>query len=430
MSTADLRKRGVSLLRHFAQGESHNWTSYLGRTTLRHASRLSVCRREHLQRGPLLLGHGNRPVSWHFHGWKDCYLAFNDPYGEILHNVFTLTRAGFLEVDRFVSVVGSLTALHLLVALTPRVIHFFDMNPCAVVWGKMLLEVISVATTPQEFISRIFARDVASFEEKRGKLSHVNQAEFLAQPVSEVWQRSTQALLGRESRETYCSVLVPFQRGEQRFGWNTPSILPCEDRRRFRTYTRTGLGPQGRLPSDGFASFLYGEGWLSSPWTFEEVRRKLDATPIFWAAPVDFPCASVEEVLCGVGRGDRVAGERVVIYVMDMFSSGFAAFWPLSQAARYRGDGRLVVLQSITARKDELVLELVGARDGAPRWRSLSVWDSSMLLPPHVCQIGEGQRPGCRGEGVDVSRALEETAARAVWTAHPRLIEELARFPS
>lgn len=51
---------------------------------------------------------------------------------------------------------------------------------------------------------------------------------------------------------------MPFQHGELRWGWNTPRVVPCEDRHLVSTCTRSGLGSQGRLPQDGVASYHYG----------------------------------------------------------------------------------------------------------------------------------------------------------------------------
>merc|ERR1712008_605538 len=151
---------------------------------------------------------------------------------------------------------------------SPREVHLFDMNDCAVDWAHMLCELILSSGSPQSFISRVFARDVEAFEQRVGTLTHLNQEDFLSLPVSWRLRWSTEELLSAPARDVYANVLVPLQDGQRRFGWNTPRIVPCEDRRRLRNYTRTGLGAQGRLPGDGFASFLYGEGWLASQWTY------------------------------------------------------------------------------------------------------------------------------------------------------------------
>ena len=154
---------------------------------------------------------GWRGVSWPFHGWPDCYMAFNDPPGELLHITLSLVRARPLHVDRLVSVAGSMTALNLLTVLSPRHIHFFDMNPCAVQWGKMLCELILLSETPQEFMSRLFARNLIEFERDVGKLTFSNQDKFLMGPVSTDLRVATQQALSHQSASVYCHVLYAYQ---------------------------------------------------------------------------------------------------------------------------------------------------------------------------------------------------------------------------
>ncbi|CAJ1383235.1 unnamed protein product [Effrenium voratum] len=347
---------------------------------------------------PLGYGNGKRE-STTFAGWSNCYLGCNDPYGETLHSILSLVRAKYLTVDRFVSVVGSFVALQFLLVLKPKALHFFDMNPQQVLWAKMLCELIAISQTPQEFISRVFARPVRGFERRLGsggftgeRLTHLNQHRFLRLAASKRWRDSTLQRLSASGRATYREVLMPLQEDEKP-GWFTPQLLPCEDRRRFRAKARTGLGPQGRLPGDRFASMLYGEGWLTNQQTFHLVKCKLARTPITWTAGIDFTGAAPEDLIQGE---ERSRGERTLLFAMDMWSSHFARPLPRQSTLRWRNEGRLVAVQSITAEKHELVQELVGSDD--LRWRSLSEWDSGELLPPHICQVGEVLHEGCRLE--------------------------------
>eukprot|EP00434_Breviolum_minutum_P005829 symbB.v1.2.005140.t1/scaffold226.1/size261315/19 len=201
----------------------------------------------------------------------------------------------------------------------------------------MQIELIKISKTPQEYISRTFARE-----------------------------------------------------GDQP-GWFTPSLLPCEDRRRLRTLARTGLGPQGRLPGDRCASLLYGEGWLSNQETFSIVKQKLLTTPMTWTTDVDFTTATPQDIIPDE-FGFSTEGSRNLLFAMDMWSSHFARPLSMQRTLEWRGEGRLVVVQSITAQKSELVEELVGSVGSTSTdltWRSLSDWDSTELLPPHICQVGE-----------------------------------------
>lgn len=363
------------------------------------------------------LGYGNgKKESAIFADWANCYLASNDPYGETLHSILSLMRSGYVEVDRFVSVVGSFVALQFLLVLRPRAIHFFDMNAHQIRFAQLLCELIKISKSPQDFLSRVFARGVLAFERRlegaRGRrLSLLNQKAFMALPVSPGWRQKTLAMLSPAAQEVYVNVLQPLQDGD-RPGWFTPMIRPCEDRRRLSTCTRTGLGAQGRLPGDGFASFLYGEGWLTSDWTFNVVKEKLSTVPITWTADVDFPQARRAKICPEAPK----SGESTLVFTMDMWSSDFAKHWPRKRTLEWRPSaGRLAVIQSITAAKHELVQELVGDEDEGDgpeglRWRSLSDWDSAALLPPHICQVGEVLHEGCRPQGEE---------GMLMWRRHP-----------
>jgi len=344
------------------------------------------------------MGQGNgRWESTVFADWANCYLGSNDPYGETLHSILSLAKAEFFNVDRFVSVVGSFVALQFLLILKPRAIHFFDMNPCAVKWAQMLCELITISSSPQEYMSRLFARDVAAFEwhDEYRRLLYLNQHRFLKSPPCQVWRETTCALLSPSARATYEEILVPLQAGAKT-RWYTPRLVPCEDRRELKSLARSGLGAQGRLPLDGRASFLYGEGWLTSQLTFDNVKRKLQTVPITWSSGVDFPtvrsgdiCQDISGDVCqDISSLDE--SQNVLIFAMDMWSSNFARQWWPKEMMTWRPKcGRLVVIQSITAGKHELVRELVGdVEKKTLAWQSFSDWKSEKLLPTHIWQCG------------------------------------------
>ena len=278
---------------------------------------------------------GWRLRSWRFQGWEDCYLGFNDPpgtraecragggklvcvcvcvlslafaemrlrraSGEMLHIILSLVRARMTEVDQLLSVAGSMTSLNLLTALRPRQIHFFDMNPCAIAWGKMLLELIAASNSRQEFMSQLFARDLLAFEQTHGGLTYLNQHQYLATSTSPKLREEAQGRLSTEGAEVYREILAPFQELRRRRDWHTPRLAPCEDRRKVPNRTRSGLGSQGRLPADGVASYHYGEGWLASEWTFQQASRG-ERHSFFWgdwhAARSSSSCARRQLLSC------------------------------------------------------------------------------------------------------------------------------------
>ncbi|CAE7799788.1 rnf217 [Symbiodinium microadriaticum] len=323
-----------------------------------------------------------------------------------------------------------MTALNLLTAVNPRRLHFFDMNPCAILWGKMLCELILLSDTPQEFVSRLFARSVAEFECDAGQLTFRNQEKFLTRPVSAAMREETRQALSDEAASVYSQILSGYQDGAVRDGWNTPRIVPCEDRRRLHHSTRSGLGSQGRLPGDGVASFHYGEGWLASSWLYGEVRRKLRETQPTWSSQVDFPAAGPEDLLPDLAGACE--SPITLLFLMDMFSSEFASAWSPDQALRMaRHAGRLLVAQTITAQKSHLLQELIPGQ--TPPWMSLSDWDSMALLPQEFCRVGASLTPGCRppGSSGEVFRRCHPLMRDPSLTSHMhRLVEELTRSSS
>ncbi|CAJ1398197.1 unnamed protein product [Effrenium voratum] len=360
---------------------------------------------------------GWRLRSWRFQGWEDCYLGFNDPPGEMLHIILSLVRARMTEVDQLLSVAGSMTSLNLLTALRPRQIHFFDMNPCAIAWGKMLLELIAASNSRQEFMSQLFARDLLAFEQTHGGLTYLNQHQYLATSTSPKLREEAQGRLSTEGAEVYREILAPFQELRRRRDWHTPRLAPCEDRRKVPNRTRSGLGSQGRLPADGVASYHYGEGWLASEWTFQQVQQQLRKTPVRWSGGLDFPTASAEALAAESQHG-------ALLFLMDMFSSEFASAWPLHRAQRLQQRcGGLLLAQSITRDRQELLQELNGSS-----WRSLSDWDSQALLPSEFCRVGVDTSPGCRPPGLSgEALRLCHPLLRQASGADLQLLEELTR---
>jgi len=144
-------------------------------------------------------------------------------------------------------------------------------------------------------------------------------------------------------------------------------------------------------------------GVVDSKWTFNVVRDRLRSVPTTWTTGIDFPDAHPANIRRPPQSTNRGIGEaRALVFAMDMWSSDFAKPWPRDRTLAWRPhSGRLVAIQSITKDKHELVQELVGGEsdpDGLC-WRSLSDWDSTALLPRHVCQVGDELVDGCRCAG-------------------------------
>eukprot|EP00746_Dinoflagellata_sp_MGD_P029105 gnl/MRDRNA2_/MRDRNA2_168868_c0_seq1.p1 gnl/MRDRNA2_/MRDRNA2_168868_c0~~gnl/MRDRNA2_/MRDRNA2_168868_c0_seq1.p1 ORF type:complete len:409 (+),score=74.35 gnl/MRDRNA2_/MRDRNA2_168868_c0_seq1:137-1363(+) len=342
---------------------------------------------------------GGSDQSAQFEGFKDVYIDSGDPLGELLHNILSIVRAHEVHLDNFVSVVGSFSAVNLLTSIEPRNIVFFDMNPAAIEVAKLKCELINISDTPQDYISRIFARNVSSFEQAEGRLTKHNQHVFLGTPVDEELRTQTKALLTGAAKDIYESLLQQYQDPdfEDESMKNAPGTMqPCEDRTKLKGCTMSGLGGQ-HIPmmNKGF-SFRYGDGFLSSERTYSIVRRKLQTLPITWIAGVDFPASDAM-----FGREDAFHGNRTLLFVMDMFSSGFAADWTPDRIEGWRqavGQDALILMQTITRTRSDLVQKYATNEDGEGHWVSLSHWESSYLMPEILCEI-PGGRVYCDGNG-------------------------------
>eukprot|EP00929_Paragymnodinium_shiwhaense_P046826 TRINITY_DN23820_c0_g1_i1.p1 TRINITY_DN23820_c0_g1~~TRINITY_DN23820_c0_g1_i1.p1 ORF type:complete len:1246 (+),score=277.85 TRINITY_DN23820_c0_g1_i1:183-3920(+) len=361
--------------------------------------------------------HKTEKVPHYTGDFKDVLLGSTDPYGEILHNGLTLKANNFTKVDHFVSNVGSFTtAANLLLNVKPKEIHFFDESHEAVAWGKMLSELIQSSASPQDFVGRLFARDVATFESGVGaKLSAENQEAFLAAPIDEKLRASAKAALSLESRKVYHDVMQAYQEGTKvHDDWNVNGpLLPCEDRRKFSRYTRSRLGPTPAQPCEGSASFLYGEGFLASQKSFDTVKKKLSDIPTTWAAGVHIGDVDPDFVV------PETKGSTTIINVGDLFTNGRDELYTelptpydwnmlhLKAWKEYVGRDGLVLLQTGTPSKAGLVQELLGEQPDPssvpyrrPAWKSWSAWDSSAFLPPSVCVTGKKlHAEDCRAPG-------------------------------
>jgi len=322
------------------------------------------------------LGHGETSAA--FHGVNNLYIASGDPLGELLHILLSLRNTSLLEMDNFVSVVGSFEAMQLLVAIQPKQIVFFDENPAAIAMAKMKLELLEIASSPQEYITRIFARDVRKFEQTHSKLTSSNQEAFMAMGINEEIRRNTEELLTPDSAKVYKAVIVPHQAPSfaEPSWFSDGRLRPCNVRSIMTACTASGFGPQPQHPGDRLIGFRYGEGFLTNQHTYNILVHKIKTIPISWVQGVDFPASNPM-------FGRPASGDKTVVFVMDMFASKFASEWKLPKQQLWFdavGKEAFVLIQTIVEDRNQLVQQFNGSV-----WSSLSDWDSSPLMPALIC---------------------------------------------
>lgn len=214
----------------------------------------------------------------------ELYLASADRMDHVLRNVETLGTEGPTEVESYATVVGGLSGLNYLTVLRPRQLLFFDLNPSALAYARLIVELVAMSRSPAEFISRVFRRPVSSWLETTDApgLTVDTQADFLRQPIDPSIAADTFLRLSGRGRATFEETIGRFADGvplaETR---NCRRLLPCwpvTERVPVGAGEATGCDERGdRVPNTN--TFFFGHGWLSADAAFLSVRRCLTETP-------------------------------------------------------------------------------------------------------------------------------------------------------
>jgi len=210
----------------------------------------------------------------------DLYLASADRMDRVLANLRELRQISGAEVDTYATVVGGLSGLNYLLALRPRRLVFYDLNPTALSYARLVVEMIALASSPQDFISRVFARSVKRFLTTTGEseLTAASQKRYLAQPVEPALLADTLTRLSADGRRIYQTFLAPHLTAPLLNGVrNCRQLLPCwppDQRVPVGGGAAFGYDEAGQLvPNTN--TFFYGLGWLESPATFAQVQQAL-----------------------------------------------------------------------------------------------------------------------------------------------------------
>ena len=135
------------------------------------------------------------------------------------------------KIDSFVTVIGGLSGLNYLLELEPNQIKFFDVNEASFDYLKLIIELIKISSSPEDFISRIFSRDLTVFLESNGsRLDHQNQSDYLTKQYDNSILNDTLGNLSQQSQEVFEFFLLPFLNNEILDGKrNCRQLLPCLD---------------------------------------------------------------------------------------------------------------------------------------------------------------------------------------------------------
>ena len=218
-----------------------------------------------------------------YQGSKFVYTAHADPP----FDEHTIQRAN-RPFDVYMSVVGGMTGLEAMALpnFSADVIVFYDVNPFAIEFGKLVIQIVKQSKMRLEFLSHMLRRDLYKTgvfpppeDPPTGRMRRV--AEQLAR-TADVFTGELNLTVGE--RCAYDWLLreeshVCQKRDLYRDATKPPSIDPHRILRPHFTPWKT----------NNTCSFYYGHGWLTSEATFQRVQRALRAQVFFREFNLNLP---------------------------------------------------------------------------------------------------------------------------------------------
>lgn len=149
----------------------------------------------------------------HFENPEDVYVGLAED--EITMDKFLKnTLPHVSSVEEVVSVIGGMSVLHLLPSLdvsTVKSFHWFDVNCHALDNAQLILALIVASNSRNDFIRRIFARDVKKFLEDFGyhELTISNQHEYMKLEPDSLILEDTLSALSEKLKRVYKQNIIP-----------------------------------------------------------------------------------------------------------------------------------------------------------------------------------------------------------------------------
>lgn len=240
------------------------------------------------------------------YGWVGSglvYLGITDDLGSIEQNISDLKKNKIDKIDDFYSVCGGGTWLHYLSTLSPEKLILFDINPFALEYTKLIVEIIGISNSREEFISRIYSKSLSKFENEHGVLNFNNQFIYLVKKREEDLYKDTLSKLSFNSIASYNKYLTPFTY-RQNVGELTrnriKNFIPCwEEEMLNPPVNNSGVhkiygGNQKERNFPSTATLYYGHGWLESSDSFLNIKNKLNSINI------EFRLSDSAQICCEV----------------------------------------------------------------------------------------------------------------------------------
>jgi hypothetical protein len=214
-----------------------------------------------------------------------------------LENILAFHQKQISKVDHFCLRIMGLSGLNYLLQIIPDYIHFVGLSQESIDYQKLLLEILKISRSPQEFISRIFCRNVSI-------LTTETQFDFLSEKYSEDILEDNFSKLSEEAKKNFEKFLKPFLPGEVLFSVEgCRRLLPCwpiKEKVPFSCGDSMGENFLGELEPNT-NTFFYGSAWLSEHKTFQHVKGLLETLPLDfflssssdWSSILDFSQSNV-----------------------------------------------------------------------------------------------------------------------------------------
>jgi len=222
----------------------------------------------------------------------------------VLSNARKLKSLNIRNCHTFASVVGGFSGLNFLSHsnLHPQNIVLFDINPFAVEYAQLFIELVLMSEGPADLIGRIFNRSVTAFEQENGTpLNCKNQEQYLSRPFEPGIWAGTRQHLSEQGRKLHQKYLAAFLRSHihqdaKQVVQNCIRLLPCWHPSKHVPVTAGGSGRRsladGGVCVPNTNTFYYGFGWLESPLAFHRVKH------LFTSSTVRFCVLDVLSPVC------------------------------------------------------------------------------------------------------------------------------------
>lgn len=253
----------------------------------------------------------------------DILLANISPLRPCLAALNALTKTDFVHSHTLAVFAEETIGLNLLLAVAPEELMFFHAYPENLAYMKLLIDLIGISESPEEWISRIFSRSVTDFlhageclypfslfqykenifgaprESISRSLNEFTQWKYLDRPHEEKLLQDTLGRLSPKSREAYRRFVVPHLPGHVLFDHvRCRRLLPCWPLSEPIPYSETAVFGQNLYKElePNTNTFHYGGLWLANADAFCFVKQRLAGLSVRYL-PYDIEQQPLSELL-------------------------------------------------------------------------------------------------------------------------------------